>query len=153
MGVKIRASEKAVGHSQYRALAQFRYYIRRYLDSSDKGAKAAGLEPGQYQLMLAIEGLADGVEPTVGALAEQLHIRHHSAVELVNRAERKDLVERSRRGAYVLVLLTKKGERTLARAVNERLKELRVAGPALVKALQQLARKDSSKKKKRVEKE
>ena len=86
------------------------------------------------ELLLAIKALADTTEPTVGTLAEQLHIRHHSAVELVNRAEGHGLVKRARLGdnkSYVFVSLTKKGERMLERAVTERLKELRVAGPAL----------------------
>ena len=71
-----------------------------------------------------------------------LRTRHHSTVELVNRAERNGLVKRSRSGSYVLVQLTKKGERTLARVVDKRLRELRRAGPVLVKALQQLINAD-----------
>lgn len=96
------------------------------------------MEPKQYQLLLAIKGLPEDGEPTVGALAEQLHLRHHSTVELINRAERKQLVERSRIGTRVLVHLTSKGSRVLARSVEERLQELRIAGPILVKALQGL---------------
>jgi DNA-binding MarR family transcriptional regulator len=124
--------------SDYRALAEFRYHISRYLDFSDQAAKAAGIEPRQYQLLLAIRGLPKTVEPTVGALAQQLRSRHHSTVELINRAEANDLVLRSRLGTRVLLRLTSKGRRILARAVEERLKELRIAGPVLVKALQQL---------------
>ena len=47
-------------------------------------------------------------------------------------------VERSRAGTQVLVRLTKKGQRILGRAVEKRLRELQVAGPVLVKTLQQL---------------
>ena len=122
--------------SRYRALAEFRFHIRQYLHFSDQAAKAAGLEPKQYQLLLAAKGLPEDVPPTVSALAHQLRTRHHSTVELVNRAERNGLVKRSRNGSYVFVELTKKGELTLERVVDRRVRELRVAGPTLVKALQ-----------------
>jgi DNA-binding MarR family transcriptional regulator len=124
--------------SDYRALAEFRYHIRKYLDFSDEAAKAAGMEPKQYQLLLAIRGLPQAVEPTISTLAEQVRGRHHSTVELVDRAEANGLVKRTRAGTRVFVQLTRKGDRVLARAVEQRLKELRVAGPLLVQALQQL---------------
>jgi DNA-binding MarR family transcriptional regulator len=119
-------------------LAEFRFHIRQYLHFSDQAAKAAGLEPKQYQLLLAVKGLPEDVPPTVSALAHQLRTRHHSTVELVNRAERNGLVKRSRNGSYVFIQLTSKGERTLERVVDRRVRELRVAGPVLVKALQDL---------------
>ena len=131
-------SSRSAKESDYRALAEFRYHIGRYLDFSDQTARAAGIEPRQYQLLLAIRGLPDGIEPTVGALAQQLRSRHHSTVELINRAEANDLVRRMRAGTRVLVELTRDGAKVLTRAVEQRLEELRVAGPVLVKALQQL---------------
>jgi DNA-binding MarR family transcriptional regulator len=142
------AAKRTVKDSDYRALADFRYHIQGYLDFSDQAAKAAGLEPKQYQLLLAIKGLPEDVNPTVGVVAERLHIRHHSAVELVNRAEANNLVERKRVGSYVFVRLTKQGQRVLARAVQERLDQLHVAGPILVKTLQQLNGNQTSKRKK-----
>ena len=133
-----KALRRSAKDSDYRALAEFRYHIQHYLDFSDQAARAAGIEPKQYQLLLAIRGLPEDTEPTVGALAHQLRNRHHSTVELINRAETNGLVTRSRIGTHVLVRLTKKGERFLTRAVEERLQELHVAGPVLVKALQEL---------------
>jgi DNA-binding MarR family transcriptional regulator len=133
-----RGGKLPPSHSRYRALAEFRYHIRQYLQFSDQSAKAAGLEPKQYQLLLAVRGLPAEAAPTVTVLAEQLGTRHHSTVELVNRAEHKGLVKRYRDGNFVLVHLTKKGERVLERAVDKRLRELRVAGPILVNALQEL---------------
>ena len=135
--------------ADYRALAEFRHHIERYLDFSDEAAKAAGIEPRQYQLMLAIRGLPEGTEPTVGALAQQLRSHHHSTVELINRAGTNDLVRRSRAGTHVFVRLTRKGERVLVQAVDERLKELRIAGPVLVHALQQLTKTTHSSTRKR----
>ncbi len=111
MGNARNDTPKTATASQYRALAEFRYHIRRYLHFSDDAAKAAGLEPKQYQLMLAVKGMPDDVTPTVSALSQQLGTRHHSTVELVNRAERNGLVKRFRDGTYVHVELTKKAKR------------------------------------------
>src|SRR5437870_1978191 len=108
----------------YRALATFRYHLRKYVAGVEQAARSAGLEPRQYELLLAIRGLTDGEIPTVGALAEQLHLRHHSTVELVDRAEQKGLVRRSRMPSnriYVLVELTRKGSRALERVSLEKL--------------------------------
>ena len=134
--------KRIVKTSDYRALSDFRQSIHDYLEFSDRTAKAAGIEPRQYQLMLAIKALPDDLEPAIGALAQRLRIRHHSAVELVNRAERNGLVkrERSDSGRNVLVRLTSEGDTVLERAVAERLKELQSAGPVLVDALRRLLR-------------
>jgi len=138
MATQAKPTKRTVRDSDYEALAEFRYHIRRYLHFSDEAAKAVGLEPNQYQLLLAVKGLPKNVDPTIGVLAERLHLRHHSTVELVNRAEANNLVERARSGNYVFVRLTKQGERILQRTVEERLEQLQIAGPLLVNALQQL---------------
>ena len=130
--------KNTVADSEYRALAEFRRHIRRYLDVSDRAAKDAGIEPQQYQLLLAIKGLPEDMQPTVGSLATQLQIRHHSTVELINRAEKNGFIERSRSGPFVLVALSKEGERVLSAVVTKRLEDIRTAGPALVSALQRL---------------
>jgi DNA-binding MarR family transcriptional regulator len=147
MRLKQQAGGKAAEDADYQALAEFRHQIRRFLHSADQVARGVGIEPKQYELLLAIRGIPEDAEPTIGALAEQLRLRHHSAVELVNRAETKGLVERSRDGTRVLVRLTKKGQRILAKAVQERLQELRVDGPVLVKALHGLIRSNGSSRK------
>lgn len=134
--------KQLVKDSVYRALSDFRQSIHNYLDYSDHAAKSAGIEPRQYQLMLAIKGLPLDVEPTVGRLAERLRIRHHSAVELIDRTGRNGFVqrERSANGKYVLVQLTSKGFHVLEQAVAERLAELQSAGPILVDTLRRLLR-------------
>src|SRR5690348_2334453 len=140
MGTKSTSGKSTATDSDYRALAEFRFHIHRYLDFSDQAARAAGIEPKQHQLLLAIRGLSEDGAPAVGTLAEQLRLRHHSAVELIDRAEKNGLVQRSRSGTQVFVRLTKKGQLYLARAIEKRLEELHVAGPILVKALQKLIR-------------
>jgi DNA-binding MarR family transcriptional regulator len=142
---------RIVKDTEYRALSEFRQSIHDYLDFSDRAAKAAGIEPRQYQLMLAIKGLPGEVEPSVGMLAQYLRVRHHSAVELINRAGQNGFVERERsaNGRYVLVKLTEEGNRVLEQAVAERLKELQSAGPVLVDALRRLLRSNEKSKERR----
>jgi DNA-binding MarR family transcriptional regulator len=80
---------------EYRALAQFRGGLRRFLHFSEEAAREAGTTPAQHQLLLAVRGFAGPGTPVVGDLAEALQLRHHSAVELVDRAERAGLVVRT----------------------------------------------------------
>src|ERR1700691_6058469 len=80
--------------SDYQALAEFRYQIRRFLHFSEQVVKNAGLERGQYQLMLAIKGMPAGIRPRIRELANRMQIRHHSTVELVNRLEAGGFVHR-----------------------------------------------------------
>jgi hypothetical protein len=67
-------------------LLAFRTGLRRFLHWSQTQARAAGLTPAQHQLLVAIKGHPGGQEPTIGDLAGYLLLRHHSAVELVDRA-------------------------------------------------------------------
>jgi DNA-binding MarR family transcriptional regulator len=127
----------------YQALAEFRYQIRRFLHFSDQAIKKAGMERGQYQLMLAIKGIPAGVRPRIRDLADRMEIRHHSAVELVNRLEAGGFVHRERAHAdrrEVLLALTPKGEKVLAELALHHHEELRSAGPELVAALRRIMR-------------
>ena len=122
----------------YRALSNFRYEIRRFLNFSEEAARHAGVEPHQHQALLAIRGLRSSQKPSVGVLAERLQIEHHSAVELVNRLERKHLIRRSRSVTdrrEVLLQLTGRGERILRSLTRVHRSELRTMGPKLLRAL------------------
>ena len=124
--------------ADYRALADFRYQIRRYLNFGEQAARAAGTEPQQYQALLAIKGAPPGQEPTIGYLAEQLQIQHHSAVELTDRLEEHRMIRRLRSRAdrrEVLLRLTPHGESLLQRLSLAHRAELRLAGPKLLEAL------------------
>ena len=129
--------------SDYQALAEFRYQIRRFLHFSEQVVKRAGLERGQYQLMLAIKGMPPGVRPRIRELATRMQIRHHSAVELVNRLEAGGFVHRTRAHddrREVLLALTSKGEKVLGELALHHHDELRSAGPELVGALRRIMR-------------
>jgi len=126
------------GEPEYRALAEFRLRIGRFLRFSEQAARAAGIAPRQHQLLLAVKGTAQGEAPTVGALAGRLGIRHHSTVGLVDRLAARRLVRRRRDGRdrrQVHVELTPQGEELLRRLSLHHRAELRTEGPALVRAL------------------
>ncbi len=128
--------------SDYRALAEFRYQIRRFQRFSEDAARQTGIEPQQHQIMLAIKGKPAGEEPRIGYLAERLQIQHHSAVELVDRLVKKGLITRTRSAEdrrEVLVKLTPRGEQVLSELTAHTSAELRSAAPALVAILRKLA--------------
>ncbi len=126
----------------YRTLAEFRHVLRRFLAFSEAAARTRGLTRRQHQAILAIRGYAeDSSGVTVGVLAERLLIRHHSAVELVDRLVKAGLVRRmdakeDRR--RVNVVLTPKAEALLVDLSAAHLVELRRLRPVLVAVLEQL---------------
>jgi DNA-binding MarR family transcriptional regulator len=126
---------------EYRALAELRYAVRRFLTFSEVAARAAHVEPQQHQLLLALKGMPPDERPTVGAVAERLQLQHNSAVELAQRSMERGLVERrssptDRR--EVLLHLTSRGERLLRRLSLTHRTELRSTGPTLMRALAEL---------------
>lgn len=82
--------------ADYAKLLGFRTALRRFLHWSEEEARAAGLTPAQHQLLLAIKGHGEERGPTVGDLAEYLVLKHHSVVELIDRAGDAGLVRRER---------------------------------------------------------
>ncbi len=124
--------------AEYRALAELRYLIRKFVGEGDAAARAAGLEPQQYLLLLALRGLPESEEATIRALADRLALKHHSAVELIDRLEVHGYVRRSRRRddrRRVLVALLPRGEKLLEQVARDRISELRASGAALVNAI------------------
>jgi DNA-binding MarR family transcriptional regulator len=91
---RTKGQARAITEADYRALSEFRYLIRRFLEFSQNAAKGVGLQPRHHQALLAIKGFPSGGPVTIGDLAERLRIRHHSAVELVDRLAEAGLVVR-----------------------------------------------------------
>lgn len=127
--------------AEYRALAELRYRIRNFIREGDAVACAAGLEPQQYLLLLAIRGLPEGMEATIRTLAGRLALKHHSVVELIDRLEAHGYARRSRGRddrRRVLVSLLPRGEKLLERVARLRISELRESGRVLVDAISAL---------------
>jgi len=132
---------KEVTSAEYQALAELRYLIRKFVGEGDAVARAAGLEPQQYLLLLAIRGLTEGEDATIQVLADRLALKHHSMVELIDRLEMHGYVRRSRSRddrRRVLVSLLPRGEKLLEQVARHRISELRSSGAALVKAISAL---------------
>jgi DNA-binding MarR family transcriptional regulator len=122
----------------YRALAAFRYELRRFLAFSEQAARAAGIEPQQHQLLLAVGGLPQGERPNIRTLAERLCVQHHTTVALVDKLEERGLVTRQRSTEdkrEVLVRLTSEGGRLLRELSRQHRQRLQSAGPEMVEAL------------------
>jgi DNA-binding MarR family transcriptional regulator len=126
---------------EFRALSELRYRIRHFLSEGDAAARAAGLEPQQYQLLLMVRGLPEGQKATIRTLAERLALKHHSVVELIDRLEAHGYVRRTRGPddrRRVLVSLLPRGQRILEEVARLRIHELRSSGRELVRAIEQL---------------
>ena len=139
--------KRAIYDSEYAALAEFRFRIREFLRGSDSAAEAAGLEPQQYQMLLAIRGLPPHLKASIRELADRLRLRHHSAVGLIDRLEVGGYVRRSRGSRdqrQVWVTLLPKGRRALERVVRQRLHELRGSGHALINALTSILKQSNT---------
>ncbi|HYB43879.1 MAG TPA: MarR family transcriptional regulator [Candidatus Methylomirabilis sp.] len=125
----------------YRTLAELRYHIRRFLRTREVAARAAGVEPQQYLVLLQIKGLAVERPATLSALAERLQLRHHTVVELVDRLAEGGLVTRRRTSAdrrRVIVELRPAGEAVLEKLARYSIAELRTEGPSLLASLARL---------------
>ena len=125
---------------EYRQLASFRYALRSFLRFSEAEAEKVGLTAQHYQALLAVCA-ASGGRVTINDLAQQLLIRHNSAVGLVDRLSTQGLVAREpspEDGRKVYLRLTAKGDRVLEKLAEVHREELRRIGPQLEALLQQI---------------
>ena len=133
--------KKKPSRPDFKAMAELRYQIRRFLRFSENAARQAGIEPQQHQLLLAVRGLPDGARPTIGVLAERMQLQHHSTVELIDRLVERGFLVRLRATddrRQVLVKLSRDGEAFLETLSLHHLQELQSTGPRFVRVLQSL---------------
>ena len=124
----------ALTDEDYRRLAELRFGLRSFLHWSAERAKGAGLTPTQHQLLLAVRASPAKRGPTVGDVAAVLLIRHHSAVELVDRARQAGLIVRARdpdQPSMVRLALTAHGAAKLASLSELHLRELTQLAPTM----------------------
>ncbi len=123
------ASEGAapISKSEFEAIADFRYAIRRFLRFSEQAAREEGITPQQHQLLLAVKGFPGRESATVTELADRLQMRQHSMVGLIDRTVAQGLVRREpgvtdRR--QVFIVLTGQGQEMLGRLASQHRREL-----------------------------
>jgi DNA-binding MarR family transcriptional regulator len=132
------ASAARVATADYRTLSAFRYALRQFLHFSTEAARRAGLSSQQHQTLLALKGFPARQHASVGELAERLDLRPHSAVGLVDRLVKRNLVRREPDPAdrrRVRVGLTAQGEALIGRLSSVHRDELRRLGPELQRLL------------------
>ena len=130
-----------LGAADYETLAAWRYSLRRFLAFSDDAAASVGLTQQQYLALLVIK--ASRVPVTVGLLAEQLMVKHHSAVGLVDRLVEQGLVRRTQSKEdrrKVAITFTARGERAFAKLAAVQRGELRRIGPDLARFMEFFSR-------------
>ncbi|HEY1776234.1 MAG TPA: MarR family transcriptional regulator [Solirubrobacteraceae bacterium] len=89
-------SSRSLTDADYRRLLAFRIELRRFLRHSEVVATGTGLTPALHQLLLAIRGSTQPGGSNIAAIAEALDVRHHTAVEIAQRAEHLGLITRTR---------------------------------------------------------
>jgi DNA-binding MarR family transcriptional regulator len=116
------------GDADYERLFAFRTELRRFVRWSEDAAHDAGLTPALHQLLLAVRGGgSDDAGPTIGSTAEALLVKHHTAVELAQRAEAAGLLKRMRDDSdhrMVHLRLTPTGEKRLAELSDRHLEAI-----------------------------
>jgi DNA-binding MarR family transcriptional regulator len=137
-------ARSGIKKSHYELLAELRHALRGFQRFSRDAARANGLTPQQHQALLAIKGFPGRDFVSIGELAERLQVRHHSAVGLVDRLVRHQLVRRIASPAdrrRVQVHLSRKGEAKIERLSAAHLSELRLLGPGIRGVLESMAEK------------
>ena len=135
------AEKPALEKSEFEALADFRYQLRRFLRFSELLTRRHGVTNLQYLLLLQVKGFPGREWANIGELAERLQAHQHGVVSLVSRCEKLGLVEpHPGRGARraVEVPLTAAGERLFARIAErhrQELKQLEAVFPQVAKRL------------------
>ncbi len=108
-------------------LLAFRASLRRFQHWSESQAREAGVTHVQHQLLVAVKGHPGDLPPSVGDIADYLLLRHHSAVELIDRAEAAGLVVRRtdpEDARVARIELTRKGDTLVTQLTQAHLAKL-----------------------------
>jgi DNA-binding MarR family transcriptional regulator len=128
--------------NDYEALAEFRYLLRKFLRfSKDFLRTTAGVNPEQYEALLAIKAFAEPEGLTISQLSERLQVKHHSAINIVDRLVEAKLITREagetdRRRRHVQ--LTAKGKKLIEELAAAHRKEIRERSAEMIRALERL---------------
>jgi DNA-binding MarR family transcriptional regulator len=144
--VQLRRAERRYRLStrDYSRLAAFRFALRSFLRFSEDAAAGVGLTGQHYQALLVVRACPDDRRLTINDLAQQLLIKHNSAVELVDRLSRQGLLVREPSVAdrrKVELQLTSRGRDVLADLAAMHQQELQRVGPMLKRFFAELSRR------------
>ena len=127
----------------YARLAAFRHNLRAFLRFSEISAARLGLTSQHYQAMLVLRGWPDGRPVSINDLAQQLLIKHNSAVGLVDRLAHEGLVLREASTVdrrKVELRLSPGGQQVLAKLAAMHRDELRRIGPVMKRFFSEFSR-------------
>ncbi len=125
----------------YAQLASFRHALRGFVRFSEAAAAEEGLTSQHYQAMLILRGWPDDEPVSIADLAQQLFIKHNSAVGLVDRLVHEGLVVRERSTVdrrKVELRLSARGRQVLGRLAAMHRGELRRIGPVMKRFFSEL---------------
>ena len=134
---------RTITNEDYARLAAFRLVLRSFLHFSEEAAAAVGLTGQHYQALLILRGWPPQAAMTINDLAQQLFLKHNSAVGLVDRLAADGLLVRAPSSIdrrKVELRLTARGTRLLARLAEQHQGELERIAPGLEAFFHQLAR-------------
>jgi DNA-binding MarR family transcriptional regulator len=131
-----------VNTPDFETLAAFRYQMRKFLRFSKDLLSSEDLTPDQYQALLAVRASAGARKLSIRDLAEQLQVRHHSTVGIVDQLVLRGAVVREvapddRR--KILLTLTEKGEEMVQRLAPPHHQALGRLCPEMINTLQRIA--------------
>ncbi|MDB6168303.1 MAG: MarR family transcriptional regulator [Verrucomicrobia bacterium] len=140
------SSRPRLSQSHYELLAAWRHALRRFQRFSQEKARETGLTPQQHQALLAIKGFPGRDPASIGEIAERLQLRHHSAVGLIDRLAKRQLLRRVPSKAdrrRIEVKITPKGEKMISQLSAAHLAELRHVSPELRRLLESIGDNDT----------
>lgn len=125
-----------IERTQLLQLAQFRRGLRKVLADSEEICVEAGLTSQRFQALLSIASVSEPM--SVGDLAADLMLKHHSCVELADRLVQAGLIARvadAQDKRRVLLSLTAKGAQALNHLAAEHLAQMDEARDSIMRGL------------------
>lgn len=120
------------------AVAEFCLAVNRFLRASEHFAVEAGLNPVEYDLLLALSAYPRGTCSSIAVLSERLLTQHHVAAGAVAKLAEKELLSTERNGRdrrSVILTLSAKGKALLNQIAVRSLGELDAQGPRIIGSL------------------
>jgi hypothetical protein len=123
---------------EYRELAEFRHRIRCFQSATEQHAGELGINLDSFVLLLAVQGLPEGIRPTIGTLSERMCLPCEEIGHVIASAVEHGDITRSSPDAVGnedWVKLTRTGRESLRRMSLANRDELERSGPELVRSL------------------